>query len=77
MTRISRHSDAASACLSIFGPTARGDDKDATPILDRAITALGGEAKLAKAMPALSWKGSTGMLSFNENEAAIDLEDVR
>ena len=39
----------AASWLSAPGLAARADDKDATPILDKAIAALGGEAKLAKA----------------------------
>jgi hypothetical protein len=59
----------ATAWLSVSGPAARGDEKDATPILDKAIAALGGEAKLAKAARA-TWKGS-GTITFNDNEAPI------
>jgi hypothetical protein len=53
---------------------ALGDDKDATPILDKAITALGGEAKLAKAMTA-TWKGS-GTMTFGDNESPIKTTTV-
>jgi hypothetical protein len=59
----------ATACLSVSGPAARGDDKDATPIIDKAIAALGGEAKLAKAATA-TWKGS-GTITFGENESPV------
>lgn len=61
----------ATACFS--GP-ALGDDKDATPILDKAIVALGGEAKLAKAA-VTSWKAS-GTITFNENEAPIKTRSI-
>ncbi len=59
----------ATTCLSAPGLPARGDEKDVTPVLDKAIAALGGEAKLAKAMTA-TWKGS-GTITFNENESPI------
>jgi hypothetical protein len=59
----------ATASLSISGPAARGDEKDATPILDKAIAALGGEANLAKATKT-SWKGS-GTVTFGENESPV------
>ena len=58
----------AISVLSISTPT-RADDKDATPILDKAIKALGGEAKLAKAGSA-TWKG-TGVITFGENDSPI------
>jgi hypothetical protein len=59
----------ASVLLSGPGQAARADDADATPILDKAIAALGGEAKLAKASSA-TWKGS-GTITFGENETPI------
>ena len=57
------------ALLSGQGSTARADEKDATPILDKAIAALGGEEKLAKAATA-TWKGK-GTITFNEAENSI------
>jgi hypothetical protein len=60
---------AATALLSISGLAARADEKDATPILDKAIAALGGEAKLAKATKA-TWTGS-GTVTFGDNETSI------
>jgi hypothetical protein len=57
------------ALLSGPGLAARADEKDATPVLDKAIAALGGEAKLAKAASA-TWQGK-GTITFNENESAI------
>jgi hypothetical protein len=62
----------ATACLSGSGLAAFGDEKDATPILEKAIGALGGEAKLAKALRA-SWTGS-GTITFNDNEAPIKIK---
>ena len=59
----------ACLCLSLSVTLARGDDKDATPILDKAIAALGGEAKLAKATT-FSWK-SEGTISINAEDATI------
>src|SRR5262249_34856888 len=59
----------ATAMLAGPGPAARADEKDATPILDKAIAALGGEEKLAKAGTA-TWAG-TGTLTFNDNETPI------
>jgi hypothetical protein len=45
---------------------ARADDKDATPIIDKAIGALGGAEKLGK-VNAFSWKGK-GTITFGGNE---------
>jgi hypothetical protein len=59
----------ATAWLTVSGAATRGDDKDATPVLDKAIAALGGEAKLTKAMTS-TWTG-TGTIAFNENETAM------
>jgi len=59
----------ATAWISASGPAVLGDDKAATPILDKAIVALGGEAKLTRAMTS-TWTGS-GTINFNENEAPI------
>jgi hypothetical protein len=60
---------AATACLSLSLASARGDDKDAAPILDKAIAALGGEAKLAKATT-FSWKAE-GIISINADDASM------
>ena len=43
------------ALVTGLGPSARGDDNDANAVLDKAIKAIGGEAKLRKAK-ALAWK---------------------
>ena len=59
----------ATALLSTLGLSARADDKDATPILDKAIAALGGEEKLAKSATA-TWKAK-GTVNFNENTTEI------
>lgn len=56
----------------ITGPISPGraaDEKDANPILDKAIAALGGEAKLAKAATA-TWKAK-GTITFNDNESLL------
>ena len=50
----------------MLGGLARADDQDVKSILDRAIKALGGEEKLAKA-EAFTWK-SKGIVIFNGNE---------
>ncbi len=61
----------AAALLAGFGQgtTLQADDKDAMAVLDKAIAALGGEAKLAKA-GSVSWKGK-GTITFNDNENPI------
>jgi hypothetical protein len=59
----------AIAGFSVLVSTARGDEKDATPIIDAAIKALGGEEKLTKAMNFSS--KSKGTVSINENELPI------
>jgi hypothetical protein len=58
-----------SALLSGQGSEGRADEKDATPILDKAIAALGGEAKLAKA-GAATWK-TKGTITFNDNTSPV------
>jgi hypothetical protein len=52
------------------GPLRAADTKDATPILDSAIKALGGEEKLGK-VKAASWK-SSGTITFqgSDNQAS-------
>src|SRR5262249_52952989 len=53
-----------------LGRPMRGDEKDPTAILDKAIKALGGAEKLSKA-EAMTWKGK-GTLTFNDNERTIN-----
>jgi hypothetical protein len=48
---------------------ARADDKEVAAVLDKAIAALGGEEKLAKAGTA-TWKGK-GTITFGDNDNAI------
>jgi hypothetical protein len=48
--------------------TVRADEKDAKAILDKAIQALGGEQKLAKAAEAATWK-ARGKINFGGNES--------
>jgi hypothetical protein len=62
----------AAALLAVMIGQARADDKDAKAILDKAITALGGEEKLGKAQ-AFSWK-SKGTVVFNGNENEMNNE---
>jgi hypothetical protein len=50
----------------------RADDKDPTAILDKAIKAAGGEAKLKKA-EAITWKGK-GTISFGGNDNEVKLQ---
>ena len=47
----------ALALVSVPGLSARGDDHEANAVLDKAIKAIGGEAKLGKAV-ALTWKAN-------------------
>ena len=56
---------AALAAVLLVIP-ARGDEKDANAIVDKAITALGGAEKLGK-VNAFSWKAK-GTITFNGNE---------
>lgn len=55
---------------AVYGPVRAADTKDATPILDSAIKALGGEEKLGK-VKAASWK-SSGTITFqgSDNQAS-------
>lgn len=64
---MTRYLGAALAVLLIASP-GRAADKDATPILDKAIKALGGEPALAKALASASWK-LTGRVTFDGNES--------
>ena len=52
--------------LSLVGPI-RADDKHAKAIIDKAIRALGAEARLSKAS-AITWKAK-GKISSGENES--------
>jgi hypothetical protein len=56
----------AAGFLVALGSPARADDKDATAILNKAMKALGGEAKLSK-IEAATWKAK-GKIRFGENE---------
>src|SRR4051812_32925115 len=58
----------AALAVALIAVPARADDKDATPILDKAIKALGGEPALAKVLASASWK-LTGKVSFDGNES--------
>jgi hypothetical protein len=62
---------AAIATAFLIVP-ARADDKDAKSILDKAISALGGEEKLGK-VTAFSWKAK-GTIRFNDNENDFDTQ---
>jgi hypothetical protein len=53
------------------GPV-RADEKDAAPIIDKAIKALGGEEKLTKAQ-GISWK-QKGTVTFNGNDNEFNWE---
>ncbi len=59
---------AALTAVLMMGPVSaiRADEKDATAILDKAIKAVGGEEKLAKAA-AFSWK-QKGTVTFGGND---------
>jgi hypothetical protein len=59
----------AAALVSIPAVHARADDKEVAAVLDKAIAALGGEEKLAKAGTA-TWKGK-GTISFGDNDNPI------
>jgi len=54
------------ACVMAMGSAVRADEKDAKAVIDKAIKAIGGAEKLAKA-PVLTWK-TKGTISFNDNE---------
>lgn len=56
---------AAALIASGFGQLAQADEKQAQAIVAKAIQAIGGEAKLAKAK-AISWK-TKGTLHFGDN----------
>jgi hypothetical protein len=62
------------ALVTVFVATlcrsAPADDQDAKAILDKAIKALGGEDRLAKA-EAFTWKGKSA-INFNGNENEFD-----
>ncbi len=53
---------------------ARADEKDATVVIDKAIKALGGEEKLAKAR-VLTWKVK-GTLTIDGNDGEIKGREV-
>ncbi|HEY2154491.1 MAG TPA: hypothetical protein VGH33_02600 [Isosphaeraceae bacterium] len=59
----------AAALLSAPAVQARADDKEVAAVLDKAIAALGGEEKLAKAGTA-TWKGK-GTITFGDNTNPI------
>ena len=60
---------AAVFVIGLSTQTRAADDKDTKAILDKAIKALGGEEKLAKAKAA-TWK-TKGKISFGENDNAF------
>jgi hypothetical protein len=60
------------ALVAVFvasGGTARADEQEAKAVIDKAIKALGGEEKLAKA-EVISWK-TQGKMTFNENTSDV------
>lgn len=64
----------ATALLSAPILPARGDDKDATAVLDKAIAALGGKEKLAK-VTTVTWKGK-GTITLGDNDNPIKTRAV-
>jgi hypothetical protein len=56
----------AVSLITVSGGLSRADEKDATPIIDKAIKALGGEEKLSK-IKAYSLK-SKGTITFGGND---------
>jgi hypothetical protein len=72
----------AGVLLSVLGSPARADDKEVKAILDRAIKAVGGEDKLARAT-AFTWKtrGATTVLGkdnpFTRQATAQGLDHYR
>src|SRR5262245_14446353 len=64
---MTRFLGAVLGTVLVFGPAPAEDAKDAKPILDKAIKALGGEEKLA-AVKAAAWKGK-GKINFGGNES--------
>jgi hypothetical protein len=62
----------ATATLSALAfPARAADDKGATAVLDKAIAAMGGEAKLAK-LDSFTWK-SKGTITLNDTDSAFTL----
>jgi len=57
----------AATVLAVLGGQAPADDKQVKATLDKAIKALGGEAKLAK-VKGLTWKGK-GTITIADNDA--------
>jgi hypothetical protein len=62
------------ALLSTTALPALADDKDATAVLDKAIAALGGKEKLAKAGTAM-WK-TKGTITLGDNDNPIKTKTV-
>jgi hypothetical protein len=60
----------AAIVAAFFVVPGRADDKDAKSILDKAVSALGGEEKLGK-VNAFSWKAK-GTITFGGNENEFD-----
>jgi len=64
---------AAALLCGSAAPT-RADEKDASAVIDKAVAALGGEAKLTKA-GAASWAGK-GTITFNDVENDVTTRTV-
>jgi hypothetical protein len=64
----------AGLLLALLSSPVRADEKQAKAILDKAIKAIGGEAKLAKAT-AFTWKAK-GTISFGGNDSEFTTQST-
>ena len=60
------------AVAAAFGGAARGDEKAAIAVVDKAIKAVGGEEKLGK-LTAITWK-TKGTITFNGDDNPITIQ---
>jgi hypothetical protein len=65
----------AALVLIVAGPARAEDAKDAKAVIDKAIKALGGEEKLAKALKGCTWKNK-GTLSIMGSDNEISTENT-
>jgi hypothetical protein len=63
----------AALLLVVTGPARTEEGGDAKAVIDKAIKALGGEDKLAKAFKGSTWK-TKGTISFNGNDTEMTTE---
>jgi hypothetical protein len=65
----------AALVLVVAGPGQADDAKDPKAIIDKAIKAMGGEEKLAKAMKGCTWK-TKGTITFMGSDNEISTENT-